>query len=163
MPLQPETKYEAKVLDAFFTETKTKGTDAIYFKLDTEAGQIGHFTYVTPRTIERLKETLYECFGITAEEMKDPAFLEKIGERIKGDVISITTDEGDDQYGVKVKWMNPAGFKPKKSEPAKLERVAAMFAGGPVSSPEYKTKPVGGEPPPLAWGNQGITDDDVPF
>lgn len=159
MPLQPETKYEAKVLDAFMTETKTKGTDALYFKLETEAGKVGHFAYVTPKTIERLKETLLECFGVTSKELEDPSFLEKIGDRIRGEMVSITTDEGDEQYGVKVKWMNPIGFTPQKSEPAKLKRVAAMFAGGPVSSPAYKA----GGPPPLAWGNQSVTDDDVPF
>lgn len=162
MSVRPETKYkETEVLDAFMTESKEKGTAGLYFKLLTEDGEIEHTAWITPNTVERLKETLFECFSITGTELLDVAFLAKIGERIRGDKVSITTDEGDERYGVKVKWMNPAGFKPKKLESVSLKRIAGLFGGGPVSSPAYKP---GSEPPPLAWGGgTGVTDDDVPF
>ena len=156
MGMQPETKYDAQVIDAFMTESKTKGTAGLFFALQTEVGRVEHTAWITPNTVSRLKEVLYDCFGVTSEQLSDLNFLAKIGEKLKGQMVSITRDEGDEQYGVKVKWMNPAGFTPKRVEPVGLKRIAGLFGGGPVSSPAYM--PRAEEPPPASWDGS-----DVPF
>ena len=69
MPVAPDMKYEAKVVDAFLTESKTKKTPAIYFLFETDDGRIDHQMYVTPGTLERLKETMLDTFGTTAEDL----------------------------------------------------------------------------------------------
>jgi len=69
---------------------------------------------------------LENCFGIAPEEISDPKKLRRIGDRVRGAVVSITTDEGG-QYGVKVKWMNPVG--PKAASLEDLVDIASVLGG----------------------------------
>lgn len=160
MAVQADMKYEATVKDAYMTESKTKGTAGLFFSFDTEDGPIDHTFYITPSTAERLKENLFQCFGISPAELNDVSFLEKISNRVRGDKVQITTkeDEYNGDVRVVVQWMNPVGFGAKRVEHTGLKRIAGIFGGGPVSSPAYSNR---NEPPPAF--NQGITDDDVPF
>lgn len=156
MPVQPDTKYDAVIREAYITESMEKQTPGLFMSYDTADGNIEHTWYITPNTVDRLKENLFQCFQITPAELNDNVFLSKIGARIKGDRVKITTKE--EEYNGKMKivvqWMNPAGAK--KIEPQALKRVAGIFGGGPVSSPEYRQ-----EPPAQDFG--GLTDDEVAF
>lgn len=151
-------KYDAVIKDAYLTESMEKGTPGLFISYDTDAGNIDHTWFITPNTVDRLKENLLQCFGITAAELNDNAFLAKIGARIKGDRVKITTKE--DEYNgnkrVVVQWMNPAGAK--RVEPSNMKRIAGIFGGGPVSSPAYTNR---NEPPPNDFG--GITDEEPTF
>lgn len=125
MPLKPETKYEAVVLYAVVTKSKNKGTGGIFFALKTNDGRVDHTEWVTTGRRQKLNKTLDECFGI-GPEAADPVFLKRICERVRGSIVSITTDGGG-QYGVKVKWMNPVG--PKAATLEDLKEIALIFAG----------------------------------
>jgi hypothetical protein len=152
MALKPKTKYDAELIEAFLSESKEKKTPMIYMNFHTEDGNISHNMYVTVATQARVAETMYDVFGCTDSDLR--AMCES-GDwsRLKGKICSITTDEGDDQYGVRVKWVNSAGFRPKPATSATARAVVGMFGGGPVSHPGHKA--------PAA---QSIIDDDsVPF
>lgn len=161
MPVQPDTKYEATVKDAFLSESKNAGTPGLFISFETEDGSIDHTFYVTTKTVEKLKEDLGKCFGITQAQLMDGAFLSSIGTTLRGQKVSITTQEKEynGNVSVAVQWMNPLGFKPKTLDVQGVKRVAGLFGGGPVSSPAYRT---GSQPPAANW-EAPITDEDVPF
>ena len=154
MSVKADTKYEAKVLDAFLTESKNSRTPAIFFLFETKDGPIDHMAYVTPKTLERLKETMADCFGVTAEDLARMASDQK-WDRVIGKTISIETvaEEYNGNETVKVKWMNPARFKPAKVDAPIAKHVASMFTESTLEAAA----------PPLWNGGKGIMDDDVPF
>lgn len=131
MPLKPETKYEAVVLYAVVMKSKNKGTGGIFFALKTNDGRVDHTEWISAGRAEKLRKTLDECFGIEPEAL-NPVFLKRICEKVRGSIVSITTDAGG-QYGVKVKWMNPVG--PKAATLEELKDIALILAGkGDVNS-----------------------------
>lgn len=132
MPIKPETKYEAVVLYAVVMKSKNKGTGGIFFALKTNDGRVDHTEWISAGRAEKLRKTMDECFGISADRVADPVFLKKICESVRGSIVSITTDAGG-QYGVKVKWMNPVG--PKAATIEELKDIALIFSGqGGVNS-----------------------------
>lgn len=157
MSVKADMKYSATVRDAFITESPAKGTTGLFLSFQTEDGPIAHTIWVTPATVNRVREDLGKCFGITGAQLQDDAFLEGIGAVVRGQNVQITTEMDDfkDEPRVIVKWMNPAVFTPKRITGTGMKRVTGLFGGGPVSSPAYSDRSgaVAGT----------ITDDDVPF
>ena len=159
MPLKPDEKYIMKVSDAYMTESKEKGTPALFMEYTSADGKIDREWYITMNTVARLREDLEKCFGITQEQLSDMAFLNRIGSFLRDQECQIST-KGEEYNGksiVKVQWMNPVRSKPKKVEGAGLKRVAGLFGGGPMSSPAYRGDDLG-IPPAAPW-----LDDETPF
>lgn len=140
MSVQAGNKYEATVKEAFVTESSKKATAGLFMVYTTSDGEIDKTWWITPATAERLLENLGTCFNITKAQMLDDEFIGAIGTVLRGQVCSITTEEASGPKGepiVEVQWMNPAGYRPKKLQGGQLKRISGLFAGGPVSSPEY--------------------------
>ena len=155
MPVKADEKYDAKVLDVFLSESKNQRTPEIYFLFETADGQIDHHLYITPKTVERAKETMQDCFHVSPEEVVE---MSQSGDwsKIKGQSISITTvsEEYNDKPVVRVQWMNAARFRPAKAQADTTKLVANLFSGqSTMSAPNAA---------PLNW-EAPITDDDVPF
>ena len=159
MALKVDEKYTVKVVDAYLTESKEKGTPGLYVEFQCAEGKIYHTFYITQATVFRLKENLEKCFGITAAQLADNAFLDRIGNFLRDQECQITTigKEYNDKIIPEVQWMNPVRNKPKKVEGSGVKRVAELFGGGPMSSPAYKGDDFE-MPPPTTWA-----DDDTPF
>lgn len=168
MPVQADTKYEATVADASYTQND-KGTLGLFMNYKTGDGMVDRVWYVTENTIDRLKENLSDCFGITTEQFEDKTFLrDQLCSFITGKNCSITTELRKDSNGniykdsngktyVGVQWLNPSrAGKPVTSDG--FDKMAGLF-GAVTSRPKGNNE----EPPPAAWGADGITDDSAPF
>ena len=166
MPIQPDERYTVKVTDAYITESKEKGTLGLFMSYEGEDGSIDHTWWITSGTHEFLKESLQKCFSITEKQLLDMGFLEGIGKFLAGKEVSIVTEdkEYNGKHFVAVKWMNPAGFRPKAVEKTGVERAARIFGGGTVSAPRVLGAPARQQqsrdsgPPP-----QAPIYEDVPF
>lgn len=158
MPILPDERYAVKVSDAYITESKEKGTLGLFMAYEGEGGKIDHTWWITSGTHEFLKESLQKCFGITEAQLMDMGFLESIGQFLAGKECSIVTEEKEynGKYSTAVKWMNPAGFRPKAVERVGLERAVRIFGGGTVSAPQQRQQSA---PPPMA----PFDPQDVPF
>jgi hypothetical protein len=149
MALVANEKYVARVKDAFITKSDT-GTAGLFMSYDTDSGSIDHTWHITDKTFERLMDNLGKCFGITEAQLLDNSFLDKIGDSVHGKECRIETEdhEYNGKHYVRIKWMNPIGFVPKKSSGAELSRVAGIF-GGKRDAP--------------AADFEGISDESAPF
>ena len=160
MPVMPDSRYDATVIDCGLTESKEKQTPAIWFSFKTEDGNIDHFLWVTPNTSGRVAETMAKCFGVTDGQLRDMAWLDGMGESLRGFELSITTisEEKQDRsgYETKVQWMNPRGFPKKPASPMTKARVTQLFGAPSVGPLPGRSADDG--PPPFA-----PVDDDVPF
>lgn len=169
MPVQADAKYEATVESAIFTTSAEKGTLGLFLNFKTGDGMVDRTWYVTENTVERLKENLDECFGVTEEHFSsDDFYTGGVNEFLHGKPCSITTEYKKDSNGnvykdqngrqyVTVQWLNPsrAGKQVTKDS---LPKLKSVFGGNVVS------RPAGHEdPPPAAWGADGITDEGAPF
>lgn len=164
MSVQAGEKYEAVVSSASYTEND-KGTKGIFLSYKTGDGIVDRTFYVTENTIDRLKENLKECFGITDEQLEDKAFLrDQLCQFITGKNCSITTELTKDSNGniykdkngktyVGVQWMNPSRAGKRITEDG-FDKMAGLF-GAAASRPRGGNE----EPPPVEWGG----DADVPF
>ena len=158
MSLEADRRYDGVVIDAGLTEAKT-GTPALWFRIKTDDGTIDHDMWLTPATIKRAAETMNKCFGATQAQLADMAWIDKIGEHLRGAEVSITTIEEERQNGdmeVKVQWMNPRGFAHKAAAPATKSRVAQLF-GAPSKGALPGRGDDSGPPPMPPW------DDDLPL
>src|ERR1019366_4269354 len=96
MPVKADETYEAKVTGAHATVNE-KGTLAIALAYGTSDGPITKPWYVTENTVERLKENLLKCFGITEAQLQDEKFVnEGINEFLAGQTCSIVTEAATD-------------------------------------------------------------------
>lgn len=162
MAVLADERYDATVIGAALTESKTKKTPSLWFKFKTDDGTIEHEMWLTPNTIDRAAKTMDECFAISRKQMADLAFFEDLGERLRDWEVSITTEaesytdkEGRPQTKVVVKWLNPRGMRREPASLATKAVAARLFGGGPVSAPRGAQK--------AAVADGWPTDDDVPF
>jgi hypothetical protein len=159
MSVQADTKYEAVVSSVLYTQNDN-GTKGIFISYKTGDGMIDRTWYVTENTIDRLKENLKECFGITDEQFDDKAFLrDSLCSFITGQNCSITTELQKDSNKniykdakgntyVGVQWMNPSRAGKKITEDG-FDKMAALF--GATSKSQDGPQ----DPPPSDWGGEG--------
>ena len=163
MPVKADEKYEATVTAAAFTVSEKKGTLGLGFNFETVDGSISHILYLSENTVDRFKETVAKCFGVTEDQLHDKTFIAEGASRfLKGQGCSITTKESVDQNGnvvcdkdgtpyVEVQWINPSRLG-RKATGSAIDKAIALF-GGTTSAPSTTS-----EPPPTQWN-----DTDVPF
>jgi hypothetical protein len=155
--LTEEKKYNVEVTNAYLTESKNKGTIGVALEFKCEEGTIDHVLWATPNTIDRTWETL-ELLGFTKKHAEDMDNLDKLAEITRGATCSITT-ERDEEYGLKVKWVNPVGAM-RSRNPNTKKSLHALLNGnsitGLMSAPRSAQRPA--EPPP-----NNPTPTDVPF
>ena len=157
MAVKADQKYEATVKSALFS-VNDKGTLGLGMNYDTSDGPIAKTWYVTENTVERLKKTLAECFGVADEQLQDQSFLDGgVNDFLRDRPCSITTEVAKDTNGnpwkdkhgntyASVQWMNPSRLG-KKATGQSLVKLAGIF-GAPASAGSSQ------EPPPQDWNEQ---------
>lgn len=174
MPVQADETYEAVVFSAAYTYNEKADRSDLFMNYRTGEGMVNTTWYVTENTIDRLKENLTKCFSVSDAQFEDVEFLRTgLLKWITGKNCSIVTEYKKDNSGniykdkngkqyVTVKWMNASrGGRP--ATPESITKMAGIF-GAVVSRPRGNSAGGGLEPPEQDWnGQQGISDDDVPF
>jgi len=163
MAVKAEERYEATVKSALFSVNE-KGTRGLGMNYETPDGPITKTWYVTENTVERLKKTLAECFGVADEQLQDQSFLDGgVNDFLRDRPCSITTEVAKDTNGnpwkdkhgntyASVQWMNPSRLG-KKATGQSLVKLAGIF-GAPAASSGHD------EPPPQDFGPEF---NDPPF
>lgn len=142
MSVQPNEKYEAVVIDASLSVAAT-GSPSIFLSLKTVDGVIGNDLWCTPSALDRTREVMEKCFGITNDDLS-AMYRSDDWSRLKGRDVSITTIEEEYQGDMKTKvqWMNPAGGGRKKVDPAAKAKLGNLFGGGGSAPPQRERQTI---------------------
>jgi hypothetical protein len=150
-------RYAATVTTAEFGETD-KGTPFINLYLNSDAGTIGAWLYLSDAALPNTVKSLRSAFGFDGN-------FETAIEQIKGKPCSITVENETDDKGVerlKVKWINAVNnskpiadqgsfLKNLTQKAARIPKEAPKAGGAPKAAPTKAPKAAAksDEPPPF--------------
>ena len=167
MSVQINQKYEATVTSAAVT-VNDKGTLGLGISYATVDGPISKTWYITASTVDRFKEMVFKCFGVTEERLQDEGFIQNgFGRALANQPCEITTQESKDKNGnvrtdkngvpyAEVQWMNPSRLG-RKADADGIKRVVSIFGGTPSSGSANQKSPTS-DP-----GGDWPSDGDAPF
>jgi hypothetical protein len=100
-------RYAAEVIAARVTQSG-KGTGGIALEFHTEGGDIDEVLWVTPKTRERVIETM-ETLGVSRQQLDDKATLERLSSLVVGArcEIVVELEMYNGEAKMRVKWINP--------------------------------------------------------
>jgi hypothetical protein len=126
-------RYAATVTTVEFGESEKKGTPFINLYLNTEAGSIGAWLYLSDAALPHTVKTLRSAFDFDGN-------FETADEQIKGKECSITVENEADDKGVerlRVKWINAvSSSKPIENKESFLKALSQKASRIPKEAPK---------------------------
>jgi hypothetical protein len=155
MPVQPDQKYPATLVDISSTESK-EGTFGLFVTFQTDDGNVSRTLWVTSAALAKTREAL-EILGATDAELADWEWLQDPKSLCGRSQCQITTEAKVNKdtglSHVEVLWINSLR---RKGSAAKAQAAALMMQRTPEPSGYVERSR------PRTVPKQ-ITDDDVPF
>ena len=170
MEFVEKEKFEGTVQGAAFVTSPEKGTPGFSLIVATGAGPIDRTWWLSENSVGFLQETLDKTFGITEQQLQNDQFIEGgVSDFLKGRPCSVVPELAKDANGNvwrdkegktrwTIQWLNPSRLG-KKATGESVGKISRLF-GSTVSRPRGGSDQ---EPPPPAWGADGITDENPPF
>jgi hypothetical protein len=152
MPLKADQRYVGTVASGSGFYQSSKGTPGFQVLINSEAGTGSYTIWLTKKTKESGNaERDFKALGVSMDSLKDRAYRESLGERLKGTEISFGTvlNEYNGKTSVQVNWIASA----VEGAEGGLDGAVAAFFGDTSNPAKAKAAVPGYEPP---------SDDDAP-